>query len=386
MRGSPRLLAPVLATLGALALPVHGGAQAPERGRASLFRQLGAPDAQRALTLGTQAALLLSEADNGMSADWETICRSTLALRVGSDSVASLRGKARALEELARDALRAQARVQGAIARLQRARRLAPEDPKLVHALAHALARWQELGPPWECSVKRRDDEAIELLELLETKHPSFAPEDVAFELGVLLTRASRFSEAASAYARADALAIESDGGMARANLAETQMLSGDLEGAVASYNRALDKAQQGHGHALAVWGLALALERSGDHARAVERLQRAFGMSDEGLSVLRSEGVFFVPAYEVYAYEALGHEARAQLLTDATEQSAELRAAAVSLRSFLSGAAHAARVGASNTSSAGASYQAAAEDGLRRVLSELERLGKRQRKQAKRQ
>lgn len=376
-----------LAAFGIAALAVlttTGAAQAAERGRAGLFEQLASPDAQRAAALAAQAVLLLAEAQSAMASDWETTCRTTLALRGGSEAVASLRGKARALEELARDALRAQTRIQAAVERLERARKLAPNDPAMLHAHASALALWQDLGPPWECSVKRRDDEAVALLEELSAKHPSYAPERMAFELGVLLTRSGRFVEATTAYARADALSIDGDAGVARANLAETQMLAGDLERAIESYTRALEKAQAGHGHALAVWGLALALDRSGDHARALERLQRAFGASGEGLLVLRGEGVFFVPAYEVHAYEALGHEARAQLLAEPGEQSAALRAAAASHRAFIAGAAHAQRTGTqAGAAQVAASYDATAREGLARVLAKLEELSKRKSKSA---
>jgi tetratricopeptide (TPR) repeat protein len=363
-----------------VALASSALAQTTERGRAGLFEQLAAPGTQRASTLASQAALLVAEAQSTLAGDWETTCRATLGLKVGSDAVATLRGKARALDELARDALRAQARIHAAVDRLERAAKLAPDDPAMLHAQASALALWQEIGPPWECSVRRRDDDAIALLERVAAEHPSYAPERIAFELGVLLTRSSRFAEASAAYARADALAIESDGGVARSNLAETQMLAGELESAVESYTRALEKAQAGHGHALAVWGLSVALERSGDHARAVERLQRAFGAGGEGMLVLRGEGVFFVPSYEVHAYEALGHEARALALTDPAEQSALLRAAAASHRAFLAGAAHAARTGARADASQ-VSYDATAREGLSRVLRKLDELAKRARK-----
>jgi tetratricopeptide (TPR) repeat protein len=368
------------ALLLSLSLASSARAQATERGRAGLFEQLASPDAQRASVLASQAALLVAEAQSALPGDWETTCRTTLGLRVGSDAVATLRGKSRALGELARDALRAQARIQAAATRLERARKLAPNDPSLMHAQAGALSLWQDIGPAWECSVKRRDDEAIALLERVASEHPSYAPERIAFELGVLLTRSLRFAEACAAYARADALAIESDGGMARSNLAETQMLAGELESAVESYSRALEKAQAGHGHALAVWGLSVALERSGDHTRAIERLQRAFGAGGEGMLVLRGEGVFFVPSYEVHAYEALGPEARALALTDPAEQSALLRAAAASHRAFLAGAAHAARTGVQAEASQ-ASYDTTAREGLSRVLSKLDELAKRARK-----
>lgn len=81
-----------LAAFGTAMLTTMTSAQATERGRAGLFEQLASPDAQRAAALSAQAGLLLAEAQSAISSDWETTCRMTLALRGGSEAVASLRG------------------------------------------------------------------------------------------------------------------------------------------------------------------------------------------------------------------------------------------------------------------------------------------------------
>jgi tetratricopeptide (TPR) repeat protein len=351
--------------------PVAARAQAePQRSRADLFERIGDPDARRAAALGAQAQAQLAQAERLLPADWETLCRTTLDLPHDGEALPALRAKGHALHELARDALRALAHVESAIERLERARKLAPSDPVLLFAHARALALWQSPGPGWACSAQRRDAEAIALLEELMRAHPSYAPERAAFELGILLTRALRFEEASAAYDRAAALALEdAEASTARGNQGETLMLAGKLEAAVASYERAIAQAQAGRGHALSVWGLAVALERSGEHARALERLQRAFGAAGEALSVLRAEGVFFSPSYEIHAYEALGHEARGAALEDRGERAAALREAASSYRTYLAACAAFARRGARALPE---DYEHTAREGLARVLKAL--------------
>ena len=121
-------------------------------------------------------------------------------------------------------------------------------------------------------------------------------------------------------------------------------MLAGDLESAIESYTRALEKAQAGTAMRWPSGGIALALDRKRRSRARVERLQRAFGAGGEGAARTARRRRVFVPAYEVHAYEALGHEARAQLLAEPDEQSAALRAAGHEPSRFIAGAAHAQR------------------------------------------
>ncbi len=113
-------------------------------------------------------------------------------------------------------------------------------------------------------------------------------------------------------------------------NLAETQMHIGDLKEAIEGYREALRLAGRMPSREtapLATWGLAVALDRAGDRleaekeARFALELEHSVGLrsvpppvsSDEGRSLLRSSGVFFVPAYEVTYYEGLGAVAAAK-------------------------------------------------------------------------
>lgn len=102
-------------------------------------------------------------------------------------------------------------------------------------------------------------------------------------------------------------------------NLAETQMHLGDLKEAVDGYREALRIAGRVPGREtapLATWGLAVALDRSGDRAGAEKEarfaveLERSMGLPH----LLRSKDVFFVPDYEIHWYEGLGAAARARV------------------------------------------------------------------------
>jgi tetratricopeptide (TPR) repeat protein len=113
--------------------------------------------------------------------------------------------------------------------------------------------------------------------------------------------------------------------GVPTLNLAETQMHLGDLEDAIEGYREALRIAGRlpaSHTAPLATWGLAIALDRSGDragaerHARFALEIERSMGM--QGL--LKTDTVFFEPAYEIFWYEGLGAIARARDATSARE------------------------------------------------------------------
>lgn len=108
-------------------------------------------------------------------------------------------------------------------------------------------------------------------------------------------------------------------------NLAETQMHLGELKDAVEGYREALRIAGRVPAREtapLATWGLAVALDRSGDRigaekeARFALEIEHSMGMH----RLLRSEDVFFVPAYEIHWYEGLGAAARARVAPSARD------------------------------------------------------------------
>jgi tetratricopeptide (TPR) repeat protein len=109
-------------------------------------------------------------------------------------------------------------------------------------------------------------------------------------------------------------------------NLAETEMHLGNLREAIDGYRETIRLAGRVPTHEtapLAVWGLAVALDRSGDRvaaekeARFALELERSMNMVDPSgrmiSFLLRSSNVFFVPAYELHWYEGLGASAQAK-------------------------------------------------------------------------
>ena len=205
-----------------------------------------------------------------------------------------------------------------ALARFTLARQHVPDDPELLFFHARALALY-ERPIPGTRRTERRDDEAIELYERLRTVAPDHRAEEVGFELGILYTRVRDFPKAIEAYERSVTHALSDDQTpISYSNMAEVRMMSGDLQGAVADYERAVSLARSGgplHGRslALALFGMAVAMDRLGEHGGAVERAGDAVSAGGGTLDVLRSDGVFYEPAAEIHWYEALGHEAQAR-------------------------------------------------------------------------
>lgn len=90
-------------------------------------------------------------------------------------------------------------------------------------------------------------------------------------------------------------------------NLAETQMMLGDLDEAIEAYRIAIDKG----GDTSTVYGLAVALDRDERGADALELVRRQGGQSFENYrDKLQRGAVFYVPRGEEYYYFGLVYEA----------------------------------------------------------------------------
>jgi len=90
-------------------------------------------------------------------------------------------------------------------------------------------------------------------------------------------------------------------------NLAETQMMLGDLDEAIANYRVAIDKGADTSTH----YGLAVALDRDERGADALEVIRRQGGQSFESYREKLQRGdVFYVPRGEEFYYYGLVYEA----------------------------------------------------------------------------
>lgn len=109
-------------------------------------------------------------------------------------------------------------------------------------------------------------------------------------------------------------------------NLSEVEMHLGNLKESIALYNETRRlSAQVGGGegsytNALAEWGLAVALDRAGERQLAERAAKRAIEISTSmrRSNILREDGVYFYPDYEVLYYEGLGAVALAREATSA--------------------------------------------------------------------
>lgn len=207
--------------------------------------------------------------------------------------------------------------IENALARFERAVELAPDHLEARLLLGKALSLRD--GPQHD-AASESDARAIVVLEQLRERAPLFEAEEVALTLGNVRMRAGDFERAADEYSRALAMSTdEADQAMLLGNLAEATMMGGELSRAIALYERAV-RIGQDDGRVLALWGAAVALDRAGEHAEALQRATSALREDRAPFAVLRQSGVFFVPAYESYYYEAIGSLALAQAEREGNE------------------------------------------------------------------
>jgi tetratricopeptide (TPR) repeat protein len=94
------------------------------------------------------------------------------------------------------------------------------------------------------------------------------------------------------------------------ANRAESTMSGGDLGLAIEDYRRAIALTRSATTRALALWGLAVATERSGDLPSALQLARQAnayhFGPPNHVVVALDLPSVYFTPEYEEHYYRAL--------------------------------------------------------------------------------
>jgi cytochrome c-type biogenesis protein CcmH/NrfG len=116
-------------------------------------------------------------------------------------------------------------------------------------------------------------------------------------------------------------------------------MGQGDLSNAVGGYREALQLLPNiavGAAGVTTLWGLAVALDRSGDHRRALDHidLARSYDRDDRQL---RHQSWFFMPSYDEHWYAALGHWARARAATGPSARAEAYGRAIASWHAYLS-------------------------------------------------
>jgi tetratricopeptide (TPR) repeat protein len=95
-------------------------------------------------------------------------------------------------------------------------------------------------------------------------------------------------------------------------NLSEVEMHLGNLKESISLYQETLRLSARvgaSYTNALAEWGLAVALDRAGEKPSAERAAKRAIEISTSihRDNILRDNGVYFYPDYEVLYYEGLG-------------------------------------------------------------------------------
>lgn len=151
---------------------------------------------------------------------------------------------------------------------------------------------------------------------LLRSEPPAPIRADAWQQLAICYARLGRYPEEIKAYG--EALALEPHAQMRAllfANRAEGHMVLGDLPAAIDGYRAALaalgslDMFRYG---VTTLWGLAVALDRSGDLDGAIEHIQlaRTYDRSDRQIN---GPGWFYVPEYDEDWYAALGYWAAAR-------------------------------------------------------------------------
>lgn len=150
--------------------------------------------------------------------------------------------------------------------------------------------------------------------------HPA-APE-AWMKLALAYAKLDRPADERRSYIEFLARATEPDErGVALYNFAETEMRLGHLAESIRAYREALDYSKQfvrsGNTYVLALWGLAVALDRYGDLSASDRESERAVQSDPYDHIIDDHDSVFFVPSYERAWYLGIGASARARTTPD---------------------------------------------------------------------
>jgi tetratricopeptide (TPR) repeat protein len=257
------------------------------------------------VALGVLPALVVTASDPGGSRLWDDVRRAR-----GPEARALLR-RAELRLFVTRDASpRERASwIRDAHVELNRAFLLAPDDLEIAYFRARAAAE-EALLPTTRDKASLVQLAMSRFLEI-RSKDPHHRAEMVAFELAILHTRLRAFDRAADEYRIARAALLDARfGGVIVTNLAEITMLAGDLERAALYFEEAIEMSSRLAGNdlslVLALIGGAVAYDRLGDGARAIELAKRARTIEGGDIRATRASGVFYEPSEEIHYYDAL--------------------------------------------------------------------------------
>ena len=200
-------------------------------------------------------------------------------------------------------------------------------DPRPPVMLGRVLSRLAQYAPaPQGTELLVRASEVLQRAIAADPDHPVAV--DARFALAVVWARLGQPRKEIAVY---DELLEREPSRQERVvvitNRAEALMVAGDLDESVVGYRAAIRLAGD---QPLAHWGLAIALDRSGDEAGAVASAANALRFDPES-AALHDPNVFFLPAYDRWWYDALGAMAHARAEKN-RELARSLWAAAASL------------------------------------------------------
>lgn len=204
-------------------------------------------------------------------------------------------------------------------------------DPILRFRLAEVhfeLTNWTKAAPLYESVLRSRVSAPM--------RQRAYS------ELALCYARLDRHDDEIRAYTEALALQpIPSARATLLANRAEAYMYKGDLTSAIEGYRAALllhTPGQLVSYAATTLWGLAVALDRSGDLEAGFASIQlaRTYDKFDKQLS---SGSWFYVPEYDVHWYKALGHWSSARATDLGAVRAEEIGRAVTAWEEFIENA-----------------------------------------------